>query len=131
MTRRSILIPDNHGSEYVVSHSRRPVRRHRRGPKARTFNGIKKVPLSRRAQDARDGYVKIMVCYVLTHLMTRMLKEHRVPTMIRPRAVKLQNFSLLPMTMKLRYYTRLIQTKQCFKWSTLPSVWSLPPTLLP
>lgn len=79
MIRRSVLIPDNHGSEYVVSHSRRPVRQHRRRPKTRTLNGIEEMPLSRRAQDARVGYVALMVCNVLTHLMTRMLKELKSP----------------------------------------------------
>ena len=130
MTRRSVLIPNNHGSEYVVSHSRRPVRQRRRRLKARTLNRIEDMPLSRRAQGARVGYVAIMVCNVLTHLMTRMLKEHRVPTTIRPRAEKLQNFSLLPKAMKLGFYTRLRQTRQTFKWSMPLPVWSLPPTLL-
>ena len=66
MTRRSVLIPDNHGSEYIVSHSKRPVRqrRRRRRPKARTLNGIEEMPLSRRTQDARVGYVALMVCNV-------------------------------------------------------------------
>jgi hypothetical protein len=130
MTRRSVLIPDNHGSEYVVSHSKRQFRRRRLRPKARRLNGIEEMPPSRRTQDARVGYVAIMVCDVLTHLMTVMLKEHRVPTTIRPRVVKSQNFSLLPKPMKLRFYTRLRQTKQSFNWSTPRSVWSLPPTLL-
>ena len=35
------------------------------------------MPLSRRAQDPRVGYVAIMVCDVLTHLMKAMLKERR------------------------------------------------------
>ena len=129
MTRRSVLIPDNHGSEYVVSHSKRPVRQRRRRPKARTLNGIEKMPLSRRAQDAKVGYVKLMVCNVLTHLMTRMLKEHRVPTTIRSRADKLQNFSLLLKAKELGFYTRLRKTKHSFDWSTPLPVWSLPPTL--
>lgn len=43
----------------------------------------KEMPLSRRAQDARVGYVAILVCNVLTHLTRGMLKENRVPTMIR------------------------------------------------
>ena len=68
MTRRSVLIPDNHGSEYVVSHSRRPVRQRRRRPKARKLKGIEEMPLSRRAQGARAGYVALMVSNVLTPL---------------------------------------------------------------
>ena len=131
MTRRSVLIPDNHGSEYVVSHSRRPVRRRRRRTKARTLNRIEDMPLSRREQDARFGYVAIMVCNVLTHLMTRMLKERSLPTLIQTQAEKLQNFSPLPTRKaKLRYYMRLTKTKHSFKWSTPLPVWSLPPTLL-
>ena len=130
MTRRSVLIPDNHGSEYVVSHSRRPVRQHRRRPKTRTLNGIEEMPLSRRAQDARVGYVALMVCNVLTHLMTRMLKElKRVPIMIRTRADKLQSFSLLLKAVELGFYTRLRRTKHSSNWSTPLPVWSLPLTL--
>jgi hypothetical protein len=79
VTRRSVLIPDNHGSEYVVSHSRRPVRRSRRRRKARTLSRIEEMPPSRRAEDARVGYVSLMVCNVLAHLMARMLKEHKSP----------------------------------------------------
>ena len=37
----------------------------------------KAMPLSRHAQDPRVGYVAIMVCDVLTHLMKAMLKERR------------------------------------------------------
>ena len=130
MTRRSVLIPDNHGSQYVVSHSKRQVRRRRRRPKARRLNGIEEMPPSRRAQDETEGYVAIMVCNVLTHLITGMLKEHRVPTMIRLRAVKSQSFSLLPKVKDLRYYTRQIKTNHTFIWSTPLPVWSLPLTLL-
>ena len=130
MTRRSVLIPNNHGSEYVVSHSRRQVRRRRRRPKARRLNGVKEMSFKRRAQGARVGYVAIVVCNVLTYLMERMLKEHRVPAMIRLPVEKLQKFSLLPKVVKLRYYTRRRQIKHSFKWSTHLSVWSLPRTLL-
>ena len=66
MTRRSVLIPNNHGSEYIVSHSRRQVRRRRRRPKARRLNRIEEMPLARRAQDLRVGYVAIMVRNVHT-----------------------------------------------------------------
>jgi hypothetical protein len=130
MTRRSVLIPDNHGSEYVVSHSRRPVRQRR--TKARRLNGIEEMPFSRRAQD-RVGYVALMVCNFLTHLMARMLKEHkhRVPTMVRPRVDKLQHFSQILRDMELGFYTRLRQTKHSFDWSTPLPVWSLLPTLHP
>ena len=79
VTRRSVLIPDNHGSEYVVSHSRRPVRRRRRRSKARTLSRIKEMPHSRREQDAKVGYVSVTVCNILTHLMARMLTEHKSP----------------------------------------------------
>ena len=70
MTRRSVLIPDNHGSEYVVSHSKQKVRQHRRRPQTRRLNRIEEM-LSRRAEDAKEGYVAIMVCNVPIHLMTR------------------------------------------------------------
>ena len=59
------------------------------------------MPLSRRAQDPRVGYVAIMVCDVLTHLMKAMLEERRVSNMLRPRAAKSQNSSLLLKAMKL------------------------------
>jgi hypothetical protein len=85
-------------------------------PKPERLNGIEAMPLSRRAQD-RVGYVALVVCNVLTHLMTRMLKEHRVPTIVRQQADKLQHFSLLLKDMELGFYTRLRQTNS-FNWST-------------
>ncbi|KAF8809534.1 hypothetical protein BYT27DRAFT_7187848 [Phlegmacium glaucopus] len=57
---RSVLIPDSHGSEYVVSHSRRPVHGRRRRPRVRMLRGIDETPLSRRGQDAIPGNVALV-----------------------------------------------------------------------
>ena len=69
IARRSVLIPDNHGSEYVVSHSRRPVSHHRRRTGFRKSSGIKQMPLSRRKEDTIGGNVALMVRDVLIHVM--------------------------------------------------------------
>lgn len=68
MARRSVLIPNNHGSEYVVSHSKRPVHKRPRRSKIRMSSGTKEMPLSRRADDGRVGSVAIMVCNFFIHL---------------------------------------------------------------
>jgi len=69
IARRSVLIPDNHGSEYVVSHSKRPVHRRRRRPKVRMLSEIEEMPISRRAQEAIVGNVALVVNDVLIHLI--------------------------------------------------------------
>ena len=64
IAHRSVLIPNSHGSEYIVSHSRRPVHQRRRQRKVRMLSEIEAGPLLRRAQEAIVGDVALMVCIV-------------------------------------------------------------------